>query len=87
MGHQDVVPVETGTEAKWTHAPFSGEIADGFIWGRGTLDDKMTVIGLLEAADILLAKGFQPKRTIYFAFGQDEEIGGLQGAETDRADA
>jgi len=81
MGHQDVVPVEAGTEGKWTHAPFRGEIADGFIWGRGTLDDKMTVIGLLEAADILLARGFQPKRTVYFAFGQDEEIGGLQGAE------
>ncbi len=81
MGHQDVVPVENGTETKWTHAPFSGEIADGFIWGRGAMDDKMTMIGLLESADILLAGGFQPKRTIYFAFGQDEEIGGLQGAE------
>jgi len=81
MGHQDVVPVEAGTEGKWTHAPFSGEIADGFIWGRGTLDDKMTVVGLLESVDILLAKGFQPKRTIYLAFGQDEEVGGLEGAE------
>jgi carboxypeptidase PM20D1 len=81
MGHQDVVPIEPGTEGKWTHPPFSGEIADGFIWGRGTLDDKMTVVGLLEAVDILLAKGFQPKRTIYLAFGQDEEIGGLEGAE------
>ena len=81
MGHQDVVPIEAGTEGNWTHPPFSGDIADGFIWGRGTLDDKMTVVGLLEAADILLAKGFQPKRTIYFAFGQDEEIGGLHGAQ------
>src|SRR5262249_15557296 len=52
----------------------------GFIWGRGTLDDKQTVLGLLEAVDVLLAKGFQPKRTIYLAFGQDEEIGGLVGA-------
>jgi len=81
MGHQDVVPVEAGTEGKWTHPAFSGAIADGFIWGRGTLDDKMTVVGLLEAADLLLAKGFQPKRTIFLAFGQDEEIGGLEGAE------
>jgi carboxypeptidase PM20D1 len=81
MGHQDVVPVEPGTENKWTHPPFSGEIAQGFVWGRGTLDDKMTIIGLLDAVDVLLARNFQPKRTIYLAFGQDEEIGGLQGAE------
>jgi carboxypeptidase PM20D1 len=81
MGHQDVVPVEAGTEQNWTHTPFSGDIADGFIWGRGTLDDKQTIVGLLEAVDTLLTKGFQPKRTIYLAFGQDEEIGGLQGAE------
>ena len=52
MGHQDVVPIEAGTEGNWTHPPFSGDIDDGFIWGRGTLDDKMTVVGLLEAADI-----------------------------------
>ena len=81
MGHQDVVPIEPGTENTWTHAPFSGENADGFVWGRGTLDDKMTVIGLLEAVDFLLAKDFQPKRTVYLAFGQDEEVGGLEGAE------
>ena len=81
MGHQDVVPVETGTEGKWTHGAFSGDIADGFIWGRGALDDKMTVVGLLQAVDLLLSKGFQPKRTIYLAFGQDEEIGGMEGAE------
>jgi carboxypeptidase PM20D1 len=80
MGHQDVVPIEEGTEGKWTHTPFSGDIAEGFIWGRGSLDDKMTVVGLLQAVDLLLSRGFQPKRTIYLAFGQDEEIGGLQGA-------
>ena len=81
MGHQDVVPVETGTEGHWARPPFSGEIANGFIWGRGALDDKMTVVGLLESVDLLLAKGFQLKRTIYLAFGQDEEIGGLEGAQ------
>jgi len=80
-GHQDVVPIEPGTETKWTHPPFSGEVAEGFIWGRGTLDDKVTVVGILEAVDALLTAGFQPKRTVYLAFGQDEEIGGLQGAE------
>lgn len=81
LGHQDVVPVEEGTEGKWAHPPFSGEIAEGFIWGRGTLDDKMTLVGVMEAVDLLLSKGFQPKRTIYLAFGQDEELGGLEGAE------
>ena len=81
LGHQDVVPIEEGTESKWAHSPFSGEIADGFIWGRGTLDDKMAVVGLFEAVDLLLSKGFQPKRTVILAFGQDEEVGGLEGAE------
>ncbi len=80
MGHQDVVPIEAGTESTWTHPGFSGEIADGFIWGRGTMDDKQTIVGVLEAVDLLLAKGFRPTRTIYLAFGQDEEIGGLEGA-------
>lgn len=81
IGHQDVVPIEEGTESKWTHPPFSGEIADGFIWGRGTLDDKNAVIALLDAVDLLLTKGFQPRRTVLLAFGQDEEVGGLEGAE------
>jgi carboxypeptidase PM20D1 len=81
LGHQDVVPIEGGTEKRWTYPPFSGEIADGFIWGRGTLDDKMNVVGVLDAVDTLLAKGFQPRRTVLFAFGQDEEIGGWKGAE------
>jgi carboxypeptidase PM20D1 len=81
LGHQDVIPIEEGTETKWTQPPFSGEIVDGFIWGRGTLDDKMTVVGLLEAVDLLLSKGFQPNRTVILAFGQDEEVGGLEGAE------
>jgi len=80
MAHQDVVPSEADTEAEWTHGPFSGDISDGFIWGRGTLDDKMSVVGLLEAVETLLAQGYQPKRTIYLAFGQDEEIGGEEGA-------
>jgi carboxypeptidase PM20D1 len=80
LAHIDVVPVEPGTEKQWTHPPFAGDIADGFIWGRGTLDDKSNLTGLLEAAEALLAQGFAPSRTIYFAFGHDEEIGGEQGA-------
>src|SRR5512140_410332 len=51
MGHLDVVPVVPGTESRWTHPPFSGEVADGFIWGRGTLDDKVSGLSLLEGAE------------------------------------
>jgi carboxypeptidase PM20D1 len=80
MGHMDVVPVETGTESRWTHPPFSGDLADGFVWGRGALDDKGTVIAVLEAAEMLLEQGFQPRRTIFLAFGHDEETGRGRGA-------
>ncbi|MFM9863211.1 MAG: M20 family peptidase [Micropepsaceae bacterium] len=79
MSHMDVVPVVPGTEANWPRDPYSGDIADGYVWGRGTLDNKQGVIGMLEAAEALIAKGFQPKRTIMFAFGHDEEIGGRNG--------
>jgi len=79
--HMDVVPVEPGTEQDWQHPAFDGVVADGRIYGRGTLDDKVGVMGLLEAAEQLLAAGFSPARTIYFAFGHDEEISGRQGAK------
>ncbi len=78
--HLDVVPVEPGTETNWTHPPFSGDIANGFVWGRGTLDMKHSLMGLLEAVEYLLGQGFKPKRTVYLAFGHDEEIGGAGGA-------
>ncbi len=80
MAHYDVVPVDPGSEDKWTHPPFSGAIADGYIWGRGTMDFKVGVIGWLEACETMLTSGFQPHRTVHLAFGHDEEIGGLQGA-------
>jgi carboxypeptidase PM20D1 len=80
MSHQDVVPVEPGTEGNWTQPPFEGRIQDGFIWGRGALDDKVGVMGILEAVELLLGQGFQPKRTVYLAFGHDEEVGGRDGA-------
>ena len=82
MSHQDVVPVEPGTERSWTHPPFSGIVADGFVWGRGTLDDKSGVLGLLEAVEHLLGQGFQPERTILLAFGHDEEVSGVHGARS-----
>ncbi len=84
MSHQDVVPVVEGTEQDWTHPAFSGDIADGYIWGRGTLDIKEQVFGVLEAAEYLLARGKSFARTAYLAFGDDEEtinLGALAIAE------
>jgi carboxypeptidase PM20D1 len=80
MAHMDVVPIEPGTEGDWTYSPFEGRIAEGYIWGRGALDDKGSLVGILEAVETLLEEGFQPQRTIYLAFGEDEEIGGQGGA-------
>lgn len=80
MAHQDVVPVAPGTEGDWTHPPFEGVRADGFVWGRGAWDDKGSLIGQLEAVDALLAVGHVPRRTLYLAYGHDEEMGGEQGA-------
>jgi len=79
--HMDVVPVEPGTEANWTHPPFSGAIADGYVWGRGTLDMKHVVMATLESVERLLAEGAKPKRTVLLAFGHDEELGGQAGAK------
>lgn len=80
LAHQDVVPVEAGTETQWTQAAFAGTIADGYVWGRGAIDDKGMVVTLMETAETLIAAGFVPKHTIYFGFGSDEEVGGLRGA-------
>ena len=80
MAHMDVVPVEPGTETLWEHPPFAGIIADGFVWGRGALDDKGSLMAQLEAIESLLAAGYQPARSIYLALGHDEEIGGKNGA-------
>ncbi len=73
MAHQDVVPIQPGTEQNWKHAPFSGDLADGYIWGRGSMDIKEMLIGHMEAMELLLSKGKKPKRTVYLAFGEDEE--------------
>ncbi len=79
-GHYDVVPVIPGTEDQWEHPPFAGDVAGGYVWGRGALDDKSAVVTILEAATLLLEQGFQPRRTVFLSFGHDEEIGGLAGA-------
>lgn len=79
MAHMDVVPVEPKTLDDWTHPPFSGKIADGYIWGRGALDMKGQLVSICEAVEYAIASGFEPKRDIYLAFGHDEENSGLLG--------
>lgn len=77
MAHMDVVPAD---EKGWRYPPFSGAIAEGHVWGRGAMDDKAGMLGMLEAVERLLAENFRPRRTIHLAFGHDEEVGGQQGA-------
>lgn len=72
--HMDVVPAPD-PEGDWTEAPFSGAVSDGFIWGRGALDMKQSLVGYLEATEALLASGYTPRRTVIFAFTHDEETG------------
>ncbi|MBC7705237.1 MAG: M20 family peptidase [Rhodoferax sp.] len=80
MAHQDVVPISPGSEQQWSVDPFSGILKDGFIWGRGAWDDKGNLIAQMEAVEMLLSSGYQPKRTVYLAYGADEEISGERGA-------
>lgn len=80
MAHQDVVPIAPGTEDDWQAAPFGGEIMEGYVWGRGSWDDKANLIAQMEAVEALVAAGFRPERTIYLVFGADEEVGGQRGA-------
>ena len=81
MAHQDVVPVVSGTEGNWLHGPFSGDLADGYIWGRGAMDIKQMLIGILEAAEYHLSRGSTFKRTLYMAFGEDEETRSMGARE------
>lgn len=76
IGHQDVVPVPEETVGDWTHPPFSGDIADGYLWGRGTVDMKTHVVAVLEAIETLLEEGYTPKRTVMVLFGYNEEVVG-----------
>lgn len=76
LAHQDVVPISEGTEQDWTFAPFSGHIDDEFVWGRGALDMKNHLMGVMEAVETLLEEGFEPERDVYLLFGQDEEVVG-----------
>ena len=76
MAHHDVVPVTPGTEDDWAQAPFDGVIADGAVWGRGSVDDKSSLVGMFEAVEALVTSGFRPLRTVIILSGHDEEAGG-----------
>jgi carboxypeptidase PM20D1 len=75
--HYDVVPIPPGSLQHWDQPPFAGIVSDGFVWGRGTLDNKGALIAMMSAAEHMITQGFTPKRSVYFSFGGDEEIGGL----------
>jgi carboxypeptidase PM20D1 len=76
MAHQDVVPIEEATKDMWTVNPFGGVVKENFIWGRGTTDDKINLISIMESVEKLVKENYVPDRTVYLAFGHDEEIGG-----------
>jgi carboxypeptidase PM20D1 len=79
MAHQDVVPVDEA--GPWPHPPFSGTLADGAVWGRGTLDDKGPLVALCEAVERLLERGFSPARDVWLLFGAREEVSGVDAQE------
>ncbi len=79
LAHQDVVPVEAGTEKDWKYPPFGNNVKDGYIWGRGAFDIKNSLAAIMEAVDALASSGFVPEATIYLSFGHDEEVGGRSG--------
>lgn len=74
LAHQDVVPVEEGTEGDWTHPAYEGYNDGEFIWGRGALDMKNHLISVMEAVETLLEEGFEPERDVYLLFGDNEEV-------------
>ncbi|WYZ43272.1 hypothetical protein EsH8_VI_000971 [Colletotrichum jinshuiense] len=80
MAHQDTVPVAPTTIDSWTHPPFSGAYDGTYVWGRGAMDCKNSLVGILESVELLIDAGFSPKRTVVLSFGFDEEVSGERGA-------
>ncbi|GMQ92817.1 MAG: M20 family peptidase [Acidimicrobiia bacterium] len=80
MAHQDVVPVEDGTEQDWVAPPFGGSVVDGNVYGRGALDCKGPLVAVFEAIEYLLEHDATPQRSVLVVSGHDEEIGGESGA-------
>lgn len=78
LAHLDVVP-PSPSGREWTHPPFEGSIAEGYVWGRGAMDMKVAALGIMEAVERLLRDKFEPRRPLLLAFGHDEEIGGDDG--------
>ncbi|WP_235997125.1 M20/M25/M40 family metallo-hydrolase [Aestuariimicrobium ganziense] len=74
MAHLDVVGVDE--QAPWQHPPFSADVVDRAVWGRGTLDDKGSLVALFSAVEGLLAEGFVPAQDVWLSVGDDEEVGG-----------
>lgn len=74
LAHQDVVPIEP--ETTWAHPPFQGIVADDYVWGRGAMDDKGSLVAILEAVEGMIRDGVSPRRPVILAFGHDEEVGG-----------
>ena len=74
MAHYDVVPAD---EEYWEKPPFAAVLENGVLWGRGTLDTKVTMNAALFAADKLIATGFVPENDVYFAFSGGEEVNGM----------
>lgn len=79
LAHYDVVP--PGESDEWRYPPFEGRVVEDSIWGRGSLDNKGTLVAILQALEEALQNGWKPSRSVYFASGHDEEIGGGEGAK------
>ncbi|MEO5999570.1 MAG: M20/M25/M40 family metallo-hydrolase [Chitinophagaceae bacterium] len=75
MAHMDVVPVEEANLSSWKTAPFAGTIKDSCIWGRGSWDNKINLVSILESTEKLLREHIQPKRSVYFLFSVSKKTG------------
>ncbi|XP_072553345.1 N-fatty-acyl-amino acid synthase/hydrolase PM20D1.2-like [Salminus brasiliensis] len=78
LAHIDVVPANEADG--WEAPPFSAKEMNGFIYGRGTIDNKQSVMGILQALEYLLERGYVPRRGFYIGLGHDEEVNGYNGA-------